>query len=185
MTGEEGGQEADSRGEGAVEDARLGKELDEALRLAGERLTRLQYLQADFDNYRKSLEREREQVIQLAGEALVRDLLPVLDDLDRALPSLSQEKNREGFELLTRKLHRTLENHGLKSIESHGKRFDPNFHEAIAKEESDEDDGTILEEYQKGYLLRSKVIRPSRVKIAEHTGECKEENHGKGKDNRD
>ena len=112
------------------------------------------YLQADFDNYRKSLEREREQVIQLAGESLVRDLLPVLDDLDRALPSLSQEKNREGFELLSRKLHKILEKHGLKSIESHGKRFDPNFHEAIAKEESDEDEGTILEEYQKGYLLR-------------------------------
>ena len=181
MTGEEGGPEP----EPCEEVARLQGELDDARKLAEERLTRLQYLQADFDNYRKSLEREREQVIQLAGESLVRDLLPVLDDLDRALPSLSQEKNREGFELLSRKLHRILGNHGLKGIESHGKRFDPNFHEAIAKEESDEDEGTILEEYQKGYLLRSKVIRPSRVKIAEHTGECKEENHGKGEDNRD
>jgi molecular chaperone GrpE len=181
MTGEESGQDVDPR----EEMARLRKELDETRRLAEERLTRLQYLQADFDNYRKSLEREREQAIQLAGEALVRDLLPVLDDLDRALPSLSHEKNREGFELLSRKLHKILENHGLSSIESHGKRFDPNFHEAIAKEESDEEEGTILEEYQRGYLLRSKVIRPSRVKIAEHTGECKEENHGKGEDNRD
>lgn len=181
MTGEENGQDTDPR----EEIVRLRRELDEVRKLAEERLTRLQYLQADFDNYRKSLEREREQVIQLAGESLVRDLLPVLDDLDRALPSLSQEKNRDGFELLSRKLHKILENHGLKSIESHGKRFDPNFHEAIAKEESDEEEGTILEEYQRGYLLRSKVIRPSRVKIAEHTEECKEENHGKGEDNRD
>ena len=181
MTGEESWQDTDPR----EEIAQLRRELDEARKLAEERLTRLQYLQADFDNYRKSLEREREQVIQHAGETLVRDLLPVLDDLERALPSLSQEKNREGFGLFSRKLHKILENHGLRSIESHGKRFDPNFHEAIAKEESDKDEGTILEEYQRGYLLRSKVIRPSRVKIAEHTGECKEENHGKGEDNRD
>ena len=181
MTGEESGQETDP----GEEIAQLRRELDEAMRLAGERLARLQYLQADFDNYRKSLEREREQVIQLAAEALVRDLLPVLDDLERALPSLSQEKNREGFELLSRKLHKILESHGVRSIESHGKRFDPNFHEAIAKEESDEEEGTVLEEYQRGYLLRSKVIRPSKVKIAEHTGECKEENHGKREDYRD
>ena len=181
MTGEEGGQETDPQGE----IARLQRELDEVRKLADERLTRLQYLQADFDNYRKSLEREREQVIQLAAEALVRDLLPVLDDLERALPSLSQEKNREGFQLLSRKLHKILESHGVRDIESHGKQFDPNFHEAIAKEESDEEEGTILEEYQRGYLLRSKVIRPSKVKIAEHTGECKEESHGKGENNRD
>ena len=181
MTGEERGQEMDPEGE----IARLRKELGEAQKLAEERLTRLQYLQADFDNYRKSLEREREQVVQLAGEKLVRDLLPVLDDLERALPSLSEEKNREGFELLSRKLHKVLESHGVRGIESHGKQFDPNLHEAIAKEESDEEEGTILEEYQRGYLLRSKVIRPSKVKIAEHTGVCKEENHGKGEDYRD
>ena len=160
---------------------RLQGELEEARRTAEERLTQLQYLQADFDNYRKSLERERAQVVQLAGEALVRDLLPVLDDLDQALPSLDHERNREGFQLLARKLHRILESHGLQGIESLGRRFDPRLHEAISREESDHEDGTILEEYQKGYLLRSKVIRPSRVKIAEHTGECteeKEEYHG-------
>jgi molecular chaperone GrpE len=181
MTGEESGQDTDLQ----QEIARLKAELTEARGLAEERLTRLQYLQADFDNYRRSLDKEREQVIQLAGETLVRDLLPVLDDLERALPSLSQEKNREGFGLLSRKLHKILESHGVRCIESQGKRFDPKFHEAIAKEESDEEEGTILEEYQRGYLLRSKVIRPSKVKIAEHTGECKEENHGKGEDYRD
>ncbi|MDD1664693.1 MAG: nucleotide exchange factor GrpE, partial [Methanomicrobiales archaeon] len=156
MTGEESGQECAS----PEEMARLRKDLEEALNLAGERLTRLQYLQADFDNYRKSLEREKEQVIRLAGESLVRDLLPVLDDLDKALPSLSQEKNREGFQLLSRKLHKILGSHGLESIESLGKQFDPNVHEAISKEESSAGDGTILEEYQKGYRFRSRVLRP-------------------------
>ncbi|HVN65685.1 MAG TPA: nucleotide exchange factor GrpE, partial [Methanomicrobiales archaeon] len=98
MTGDEGGKECPS----IEETDRLRKELAEALQLAGERLTRLQYLQADFENYRKGLDREKEQAVRFAGESLVRDLLPVLDDLDQALPSLSQEKNREGIQLLAR-----------------------------------------------------------------------------------
>jgi molecular chaperone GrpE len=174
MTGEETGQEC-APPEEAV---RLRQELAEALGLAGERLTRLQYLQADFDNYRKSLDREKEQAIRLAAESFVRDLLPVLDDLDKALPSLAHEKNREGFVLLARKLHRILGSHGLERIESLGKRFDPNLHEVIARGGSGAPAGTILEEYQAGYLLRSRVVRPAKVKIAEDTGECTEENHG-------
>jgi molecular chaperone GrpE len=174
MTGLENGQECTS----PEEAARLRQELAEALELAGERLLRLQYLQADFDNYRKGLEREKEQAVRLAGDSLVRDLLPVLDDLDNALPSLSQEKNREGFHLLARKLYKILGSHGLERIECLGKRFDPNLHEAISKGEGSAEDGTVLEEYQAGYLLRSKVLRPAKVKIAEHTGECTEENHG-------
>jgi molecular chaperone GrpE len=174
MNGEECGQEAAS----PEEVARLRQELGEALKLAGERLTRLQYLQADFDNYRKGLEKEKEQAVRLAGEALVRDLLPVLDDLEKALPSLSDEKNREGFRLLSRKLDKILGSHGLESIESLGKQFDPNFHEAIARGAGSAEDGTILEEYQKGYRFRAKVIRPAKVKICEQTGETKEENHG-------
>jgi molecular chaperone GrpE len=174
MTGEERGEECAS----PEELARLRQELEEARTLAGERLTRLQYLQADFDNYRKSLEREKEQAIRLAGESLVRDLLPVLDDLDKALPSLTQEKNREGFLLLSRKLYRILRNQGLERIECLGKKFDPNLHEAIAKGGGSGEDGVVLEEYQTGYLFRSKVLRPAKVKIAETSGECKEENHG-------
>jgi molecular chaperone GrpE len=157
---------------------RLQGELDEARRLAEERHARLQYLQADFENYRKSLERERDLSIQRAREALVADLLPVLDDLDQALPCLEGEKNREGFRLLSRKLRKVLEDIGLSAIESLGKPFDPRLHEAIARSESDLDDGTILEEYQKGYMLGSRVIRPSRVKIAERRSRSKEENHG-------
>ena len=173
MTGEESGKECPTG-----EEARLRQELADALKLAGERLTRLQYLQADFDNYRKSLDREKEQAVRLAGESLIRDLLPVLDDLDKALPSLSLEKNREGVLILARKLYKILGNHGLERIESLGRPFDPNLHEAVLKEESSAGDGIDLEEYQAGYLLRSKVVRPAKVKIAEHTGECTEENHG-------
>jgi molecular chaperone GrpE len=159
---------------------RLQAELEEARRLAEERLTRLQYLQADFDNYRKSLEREKDQAIQRAKEALVTDLLPVLDDLDQALPCLEGERNREGFRLLSRKLRKILEDSGLSAIESVGRPFDPALHEAIARGESEREDGIILEEYQKGYMLGPRVIRPSKVKIAEHTKESKEENHAEG-----
>ncbi|HMA05331.1 MAG TPA: nucleotide exchange factor GrpE [Methanomicrobiales archaeon] len=164
--------------------ARLEGELAEARRTAEERLTQLQYLQAEFDNYRKSLEKEKVLAIQRAREALVAGLLPVLDDLDQALPCLEGEKNREGFRLLSRKLRRFLEDTGLSPIESVGRPFDPRLHEAIAREESDRDDGIILEEFQKGYLLGSKVIRPSKVKIAENTKESREENHAEGKDHR-
>ena len=164
---------------------RLQGDLAEARRIAEERLTQLQYLQADFDNYRKSLEKEKVLAIQLAKEALVTDLLPVLDDLDQALPCLEGEKNREGFRLLSRKLHKFLEDTGLSAIESVGRPFDPRLHEAIARERSERDDGIILEEFQKGYRLGSKVIRPSRVKIAEKIQESRDENHGKGEDHRD
>jgi molecular chaperone GrpE len=180
MTGEVPPREEDP--EKRIE--RLQEELEGARRTAEERLTRLQYLQADFDNYRKSLEKEKALAIERAKEALVADLLPVLDDLDQALPCLEGEKNREGFLLLSRKLHRFLEDTGLLPIESVGRPFDPRLHEAIAREESDRDDGVVLEEYQKGYMLGSRVIRPSRVKVAEKIHISKEENHGKGKDHR-
>jgi len=181
MTGEENGQEGEPDGE----IGRLRKELDDTRRLAEERLTRLQYLQADFDNYRKSLGKEKDQAIQRAKEALVADLLPVLDDLDQALPCLEGEKNREGFEILARKLRKILGDLGLRPIESLGNPFDPRLHEAIAGGGSDGAEGIVLEEYQKGYLLGEKVIRPSRVKIAERRQESQEENHGKGEDHRD
>jgi molecular chaperone GrpE len=181
MTGEVPPQEEDP--EKRIEG--LEGELEEARKLAEERLTRLRYLQADFDNFRKSLEREKDLAIQRAREALVADLLPVLDDLDQALPCLEGERNREGFLLISRKLRKILEDLGLRPIESLGKPFDPRLHEAIARGESDGEDGIILEEYQKGYLFGQKVIRPSRVKIAERIQESQEENHGKREDHRD
>ncbi len=172
-------------GEPEKEIERLRKELEETRKVAEERLTRLQYLQADFDNYRKSLEKEKAVAIQRARESLVAGLLPILDDLDQALPCIEGEKNREGFRLLSRKLHKFLGETGLSAIESVGKPFDPRLHEAISREESDREDGTVLEEYQKGYRLGSTVIRPSRVKIAQNTKESKEETHGEGENHRD
>ncbi len=145
----------------------LKKELGEQTHLAEERLNQLHYLQADFDNYRRWSEREKGSVIALANENLIRDLLVILDDFERALPALELEENREGMSMIHRKLMKILDEYGLQPIECVGKKFDPNLHEVLCKERCEQEPDTVIEEIGKGYHLKSKVIRPSRVKIAE------------------
>jgi len=133
---------------------------------------------ADFDNYRKCVERDREQHVSSANEALVRELLVIVDELAQAARSAADARDREGIEMLHRKFCRILENAGLREIECLGKEFDPYLHEALCQEESSAESGTILEEFQKGYTFKSRVIRSSKVKIAEKKTECEEKNHG-------
>lgn len=146
----------------------LKKELEEKTKLAEERLNQLKYLQADFDNYRKNFEKEKEKIIELANENLVKELLVVVDDFERALQSIENEKDKEGLIMLHKKFFKVLENQGLKKIEAVGKKFDPYHHEALSKEKSDKEDGVVLEEIQPGYVLKSKVIRHSKVKVADN-----------------
>jgi molecular chaperone GrpE len=148
-------------------DARI-KDLVEKGKLAEERLNQLKYLQADFDNYRKNFERERENIVRLANEGLICDLLVVVDDFERALSIMKDGKDKDGVKMVYGNLIKILENQGLKPIETSGKKFDPNFHEVLCKEACDKDDGLILEELQRGFMLKSRVIRPSKVKIAEN-----------------
>jgi molecular chaperone GrpE len=150
----------------------LKSELEERTRQAEERLDQLKYLQADFDNFRKWNAKEKEAITALANERLIHDLLVILDDFERALPSLEQEKNREGMQMVYKKLVKILAGYGLEPIECVGKKFDPNSHEALCREQCGEETNTILEDLGRGYRLKSKVIRPSKVKIAEKvTGE--------------
>jgi len=149
----------------------LQREMEEKARLAEERLNQLKYLQADFENYRKNFDREKEFIIELANEGLIKDLLVILDDFERALQSVENERNREGLVMLYNNFLKILEKHGLRQIEALGKKFDPYYHEALLRESSDKEEGTILEELQKGYMLKSKVIRHSKVKIAEKSCE--------------
>lgn len=146
----------------------LQKELEEKTKLAEERLNQLKYLQADFDNYRKNFEKEKEKIIGLANENLIKELLIIVDDFERALQLIENEKNKEGLIMLHRNFLKVLENHGLKKIEALGKKFDPHYHEALLKEKSDKEDGVVLEEIQPGYILKSKVIRHSKVKVADN-----------------
>lgn len=149
----------------------LQKQLEEQTKLAEERLNDLKYLHADFDNYRKNFEKEKLNIIKLANESLIKDLLVILDDFEKALASI---KDNEGLNLIYKKLFKTLESYGLKKIECLEKKFDPHLHEVISKQESDKADNIVIEEIKKGYTLNSKTIRPAVVKISEMI--TKEEN---------
>jgi molecular chaperone GrpE len=135
-------------------------------------LTRLKYMQADFENQKKRFDREAEQIKNCGTERLVISLLDVVDELELAVKngeiSASTESLIEGVELTLKKLRKVLEQEGVTSIENpEGKIFDPSNHHAVITEEKDDvPDCTVLEEIRKGYIMRGKVIRPTIVKVA-------------------
>ena len=123
-------------------------------------------VQADFDNYRKFVEREKNNIAISASSGIIRDLLPVLDDMEAAISNEKNDAIRKGVEGLLRKTESVLRGHGLEPIESVGHKFDPHLHEALMKEKSDKEEGAILEEFQKGYMLNRRILRHSKVKIS-------------------
>jgi len=127
-------------------------------------------LQADFDNYRKRIERERHQERHRGAETLVEHLLPVLDAFDRAISShrgAAHDEYRKGFELIRKQLFDVLAKQGVQRIETEGKPFDPHVHHAIERVETTEHpDGAVLEELQAGYIFHGKVLRPAMVRVA-------------------
>jgi len=134
-------------------------------------LTRdLQRLAADFSNYRKRNEAERIEFVKYAKADLIRKLLDVLDGYDRALETTPGDAEGqpwlEGLRLVERKLRQLLESEGLQPLEAVGQPFDPYLHEAVAHLESDAPEGTVISEYQKGYRLHDRVIRPALVTVA-------------------
>ena len=159
------GFEVDSLEDISTED--LKKSIKEYKNLSEERLEDLKYLQADFDNYRKKFDKEKEEIIKHANGNLIKELIIILDDFESSIRLLDNEKNKEGIILMQKKFFELLQKHGLKEIESLGKKFDPNFHEVLCKELSEHDEDSIIEEIQKGYVYCSKVIRPTKVKISE------------------
>jgi molecular chaperone GrpE len=141
----------------------------EALRAENEELIdTLQRLQAEFDNYRKRAARDQESLVARAHERLVKELLPVLDDLERALGAAEQHeeaKLEEGVRLVHRALADALAREGLAEVETNGK-FDPHVHEALLTQPSDTEEGSVIEVLQKGYRLGDRVLRPARVVVA-------------------
>ena len=131
--------------------------------------------QADFENYRKRVEKERHQDRHRGVEVLVESILPVLDAFDRALEKADDSASAEymkGFELIRRQLSDLLAKQGLKRIESVGKEFNPHFHHAIEQVETHEHaDGTVIAEMQPGYAFQERVLRPAMVRVASHRGE--------------
>ena len=122
---------------------------------------------AEFSNYKKRIERDHVLTQQIMKGDIITRFLPVMDDMKRALQNAPDDPWVEGIQLIYRKLEGILEAEGVIPIEAEGKEFDPNFHEAISQEESeDHESGTIIDVLQQGYLLGERVIRPAMVRVA-------------------
>jgi molecular chaperone GrpE len=134
---------------------------------AEEYLAGWQRAQADFANYKRRIEQDKEEMSKFANTTLILSILPVLDDLERALTSIPPRSAKrgwvEGIELIWRKLQATLEAQGVSQIKALGEPFDPNLHEAARQGKGEE--GIVVEEIQKGYRLHDRVIRPSKVVV--------------------
>ncbi len=162
-----GPEEKDESGrKGTVQDKKTGSGSSRK-----EYIDQLQRLQAEFSNYRKRVNKERESFFSVAKGEVVLKLLPVLDDLERML-NHHREGNScsvEGVRLIHQNLKKTLSEQGLEEIPAMGVPFDPECHEAVGVEEVDEDrDGLVVEEWQKGYQFGEKLLRPSRVKVGKY-----------------
>lgn len=151
----------------AAQFARLKSERDELMQTLVRR-------QADFENYRKRIEREREEEHRRGVGRLIGELLPMLDSFDRALKAHDDpayEEYRKGLEIIYRQLWDTLAKHGVERIAAEGATFDPHFHQAVERVETpDYPDGAVVEVLQDGYIFHGRVLRPSIVRVAVHAG---------------
>jgi len=148
------------------------KEEADKVKESGDKLLRLQ---ADFENTRKRLEKEKQDFIKFANEGIILELLNVLDDLERTI-ELAESGHQDlssflkGVEMILSHLYEMLKEYGVKPIEAKGKIFDPHLHEALMQAENAElPEHTIVEEMQKGYMLNNRVIRTSKVKVSKRT----------------
>jgi molecular chaperone GrpE len=156
--------EAEAAEEAPEVDVDEAVDVESIARERDEYLDALQRLKAEFDNYRKRVARDQQELAARAHERLVRELVPVLDDLERAL---AHEGNLEdGIRLIHRQLDEALTKEGLVEVETSG-MFDPHTQEALLAQPSDEAEGTVIEVLQKGYLLGDRVLRPARVVISQ------------------
>jgi molecular chaperone GrpE len=149
-------------------------QLEEALEhekeKSGDLLRRLQYLQADFENYRKRVEKEMGDAKKFSNERLLSDLLTVKDELDLAFAKARETKQSpvllEGVGMVQKRLQNILSKEGVERVPGAGSMFNPDYHEAALRVVSDEEEGTVMEEVRAGYMLKGRVLRPSIVKVA-------------------
>lgn len=157
----------------AAEPESLEERLEAAERRAEENHDRVLRVMAEFENHKKRMEREMEDYRKFANESLIKEILPIMDSLERAL-EIPDEKNenafggmREGVEMTLKSLLSSLEKFGVVPIESLEKPFDPNFHHAVMQKESGgHSDNTVVQELQKGYLIGDRLLRPAMVVVS-------------------
>jgi molecular chaperone GrpE len=154
-----------------IKEAELEKLKEEAGQLK-ELQDKMLRLQADLENNRKRLEKEKQDFVKFANEGIIVELLNIMDDLERTV-NLAETKQEDlpaflkGVEMILAHLYDLLKEHGVKRIEAEGKVFDPHFHEALLQvEDKDKPEHTVVEELQKGYLLNDRVIRTAKVKVS-------------------
>ena len=159
------------------------EELEKEKAKSEDYLRRLQYLQADFENFRKRVEKEMSDTRQFGNQRLLSDLIIVNDELELALREAEESKESptivEGVGMVHKRLQNILSKEGVEKIRSLGSRFNPDLHDAALRVESDKEEGVIVEEIRQGYTLKGKVLRPSIVKVAENSAEreSKSEKH--------
>jgi len=160
----QGGQDGATTG-----DNRTSEEIGELKQANAALQDRILRLQAEFDNFRKRTERERLEDAEFAGKLTIAALLPVLDDFERALKAAAGAENElvRGIELVYSRMLEILKKQGLEPVEAVGKTFDPHEHEAIGRTESAEhEENTVVQEYQKGYRFKGRLLRPAMVQVA-------------------
>ena len=159
---------ANGSADSSAQIAALTEERDRLQKEKAEMQERLLYARAEFDNARRRAERERSNYLQYASMEAVRELLPVLDDFERALKVETADANyAKGVELIYYRLAESLRKMGLEPIATEGKTFDPNIHQAIERVHTDEaEDQAILGEFQRGYNFKGKLLRPAMVRVA-------------------
>lgn len=187
-TGDKEGHKETHKTKGKETVVSLKKALAEETAKAEDYLSNWQRTQADFINYKRRTEQDRGEFAKMANTALMLSMLPIMDDLERALDNVSEKLRGmtwvDGIELIYRKFKATLEGQGLSEIKAVGETFDPNYHEAVM--EVDGEEGKVIEEIQKGYRLNDRVLRPAMVKVGRGGGgtaeatqtDVKEENNG-------
>ncbi len=177
MTEEELTNEVEPQVAEAEDLEKLKQALAEEKEKAESYLANWQRAQADFINYKRRSEQEKEEISKFANSALMLNLISVLDDLERAFASIPPDLDKlswlDGIRLIERKLHASLEAQGLSPIKAVGEPFDPYLHESIRQDNGKE--GIVIEEAQKGYKLHDRVIRPSRVVVGNGEADEKKE----------
>ncbi len=172
----ESGEEAsvpDIEVEPAKSKEKLVEELEETKKEAAENYDKYLRVTADLENFKRRAIKERANAINYGNERLIKDILPVVDSLGRALDHAYNSEDFdafvEGLKLIYDKLLVSLEKHGVERIDAAGKDFDPNFHEAVLQVETEEfEDNKIVEEFEKGYLLNGRLLRPVKVSISKN-----------------
>ena len=148
---------------------RMKREMEELKQQLEEYKQTLLQVRADFENYKRRTARHFEEVGDFAKSELLKKLLPIVDDFERAL-SFENNPYAEGMQMIYRQLIDFLKKEGVERMETVGKEFDPNLHEAVGWVESEDKDGIIMEEVQAGYTYKGKLLRPAKVKVARKGG---------------